>query len=285
MFAPVTHLSATDHSDVMCYYFLLGRRKMRAIALVLLFAVAGSLVVSSSATALSRALRQHKSKRMVQRVDSMIGRVFHGKDNSYRVTGVLSAPGDYDLLAAGRAPPFSPAEAHNLLGEGGNGRVFRATRIADGLSVAMKFMIIPSDTEFKFGLDIQTHPHLSAACKSYFPLMIDSFVLPADTAGGLRYVHVMEFLPGVALNTAIARGAFGDEKKGPVCPDDTARANRVWGLLNDAINCLHSVNLIHSDLKPENVMYRHDAVPTAITIKLIVCSRDRKCVLVWGCFN
>ncbi len=250
---------------------------MRALAFAV-FVVASWLVAGSSAVALSRVLRRNTKRTALaqtNRVDSMVGRVFHGKTNSYRVAELLSAPGDYDLFAAGRPAAFDPTGTTGFVGAGGNGRVYRATITASGRVVAAKFMTRASDAEFDFGQRIQTGP-LSAICKQYFPVMIERFVLPEGVAGGYRYVHIMELLDGVSLDHAIEQGAFGDLRAGAANVDDVARITRVWGLLNDAINCLHSVGLIHSDLKPGNVMYRHDAVPAAATIKVIVCTTHHR---------
>ncbi len=227
---------------------------MRAPALVAgVFAilVIGFAAEGVSATALNRVLRHHSNRLVLgsERAGAMTGRVVRSGTASYRVLQLLSAgPDDYDLTH--KDHKFDPN--HSVLGAGGNGVVYKAQRLTgDKGFVALKFMKIKSDAEFETAQQIEILSQKSSAvCAEYFPKMYEKFDFPAHPTH--KHVHAMELLEGVSLKSAIAAGAFGEEKRnGPTNSDDFKRIDKVWTRLRDAVQCLHHISAIHTDLKPE----------------------------------
>ncbi len=152
------------------------------------------------------------------------------------------------MSPAGTSPPTAPLRPGDrlgayrleaLLGEGGMGVVYRATRGPDGETVAVKILRAElADDEVyarRFeregrvarGLD---HPHLVP-------------VLDAGFEDGRRYI-VTRYVEGESLAAVL-------EREGML---STGRVIRLAAGLGSALDAVHRTGLVHRDLKPANVL-------------------------------
>lgn len=148
----------------------------------------------------------------------------------------------------GTSPPAEPLRPGDtlgayrleaLLGEGGMGVVYRATRTRDGETVAVK-VLRPELTDDEVyarrferegrvasGLD---HPHLVP-------------VLDTGFEDGRRYI-VTRHVQGSSLAAVLARDGVLS----------TGRVVRLAAGLGSALDAVHRTGLVHRDLKPANVL-------------------------------
>jgi serine/threonine-protein kinase len=130
------------------------------------------------------------------------------------------------------------------LGEGGMGQVFRARRLFMDDFVAVKFMrpevLANPETRQRFYQEARAaarikHPHV---------VTVHDF---GETPDGLVYL-VMEFLEGSSLGELL-------KKTGPLALD---RVIEIGMQICQALTCMHENNVIHRDLKPDNIMMVQD---------------------------
>lgn len=158
----------------------------------------------------------------------------------------LTSTDERDPSEAATLPPDVP-QPHPLttwyvlldqIGSGATGRVWRATRRADGATVAVKVLreeyATDPDTQLRFlresaALRAVHHPHLVA---------VHDFV-----AGGDTMAIVMDFVDGQNLRYLLADGAM-----------DRERAVLLLGQLAEALAVVHRAGVVHRDVKPENVL-------------------------------
>jgi serine/threonine protein kinase len=133
----------------------------------------------------------------------------------------------------------------SLLGEGGMGEVYLAADEQTGQQVAVKILTrqlsANPDALERFKREAETlrqldHPNIVK--------FIDAF----EYAG--QFVIVMEYLPGGSLHDLI--------KTGPLPLD---RARRITLELCDALVRSHHLNVIHRDIKPDNVLLDKNGTP------------------------
>jgi serine/threonine-protein kinase len=149
-----------------------------------------------------------------------------------------------DLAAGDRLGPFQLEE---MLGAGGMGIVFRATRQrdgdADGGVVALKVLRgeLSGDDTFRRRFEHEArsaaevrNPHLVA-------------ILEAGEADGRHYLAT-EFVPGRTLDERI-------REEGPLPLADVIRAATELGA---ALDGLHEAGIVHRDVKASNVLLRAD---------------------------
>ncbi|MDZ7344585.1 MAG: protein kinase, partial [candidate division KSB1 bacterium] len=174
-------------------------------------------------------------------------------------THICSTPDVPDDLAALPQPHVGMVidkkyRLENKLGEGGMGSVFRARRLLIDDFVAIKFMrpevMADSDIRQRFYQEAQV------AARIKHPNVVTVYDF-GETAEGLVYL-VMEFLEGMSLGQLI-------NKKGPLA------LNHVIDIgvqICEALSCMHENNVIHRDLKPDNIMLVRDAYGVEI-VKLV----------------
>ncbi|HEV3168109.1 MAG TPA: serine/threonine-protein kinase, partial [Isosphaeraceae bacterium] len=126
------------------------------------------------------------------------------------------------------------------LGEGGMGKVYLATRLTDGLRVAVKVLPPKKALEeeqalkrFRREMDLSQrvlHPNIARTLE----------------VGCENDVHfmVMEYIPGDSVYNIVKQG-------GPLRVPDTAR---YFLKVIDGLNAAHEGGLVHRDIKPSNLM-------------------------------
>ncbi len=143
---------------------------------------------------------------------------------------------------------------HEQLGYGAAGAVWKARRLTDGASVAIKLLRTalaqdPRATDRlrreAQALGLSWHPHVVE--------VLDEGVLPSGVA-----FLVTELLLGETLGQRISR-------LGPLPPAEVAR----WGVqAADALVAVHSAGVVHRDVKPGN-LFIHKSSTSGEILKLI----------------
>ncbi len=128
----------------------------------------------------------------------------------------------------------------NKLGEGGMGSVYRAHRLFMNDFVAIKFMraevMADSDIRQRFSQEAKV------AARMKHPNVVTVYDC-GETSDGLVYL-VMEFLEGESLGERL-------QKNGPLELDQVIDAGIQ---ICEALRCMLEHNVIHRDLKPDNIM-------------------------------
>jgi formylglycine-generating enzyme required for sulfatase activity/predicted Ser/Thr protein kinase len=136
-------------------------------------------------------------------------------------------------------------ELQEKLGEGGMGSVFRARRLLIEDFVAIKFVrpevLANSDVRQRFYQEAQ----VAARIKHPNVVTVHDF---GETDDGLVYL-VMEFLEGMSLGQLI-------KKNGPLA---LYHVLEIGIQICEALTCMLENNVIHRDLKPDNIMLVKDA--------------------------
>ncbi len=136
---------------------------------------------------------------------------------------------------AGRLPQLEILE---LVGKGGMGAVYRARQPALDRTVAVKILPpeVARDPAFaeRFGREARSlarfnHPHIVT-------------VYDFGEADGFCYI-VMEFVAGKSLRQLLQAGALGEDQ-----------ALRIVAQVCDALQYAHDLDVVHRDVKPENIL-------------------------------
>jgi formylglycine-generating enzyme required for sulfatase activity/tRNA A-37 threonylcarbamoyl transferase component Bud32 len=132
-----------------------------------------------------------------------------------------------------------------LLGEGAMGEVYRATDTQTGQEVAIKVitqkLALNSEMLERFRREGEALHQLRHANIVAF---VEMFPL------GQQQLIVMEYVAGGSLHKLISGG-----------PLPVDRAVRITLELSDALARAHHINIIHRDIKPDNVLIAHDGTP------------------------
>ena len=163
-----------------------------------------------------------------------------------RVGGVCPACVARSITTFLRTPPSADEDAevpgyelHELIGCGGMGVVYRAARIADGRTVAVKLLPVAlaehEETANRFAREAHAlaafdHPHVLR--------VLDSGITPAG-----RLFLVTEFAAGGDLAGRLQRGLM------PV-----HQAMQLYQQVLDAIDEAHRQGIAHRDIKPANIL-------------------------------
>ena len=133
---------------------------------------------------------------------------------------------------------LGPYRLDELLGEGGMGLVFKATRESDGEVVALKVMRFELIEDPVFGRRFEQEAR--AASEVSEPHLVP--VLEAGQAEGRRYL-ASKFIDGQTLDEKL--------EDGPLSISDTTRWAQDVGA---GLNALHEAGIVHRDLKPGNII-------------------------------
>jgi serine/threonine protein kinase len=132
----------------------------------------------------------------------------------------------------------------NKLGEGGMGSVFRARRLFIDDFVAVKFVRPEVLTNPEFRERFYQEARVAARIKHSNVVTVYDF---GETPDGMLYL-VMEFLEGLSLGELLKKkGAF-----------DLDHVVDIGLQIGEALYCMHENNVIHRDLKPDNIMLIQD---------------------------
>lgn len=155
-------------------------------------------------------------------------------------------PPTIDLFMAPSQPPTIPAyRVERLIGEGGFGQVWRATRVDDGRLVAIKILhlelIRSNDALTRFARELRAierldHRHVVRALDEG---MLDD---------GRPYL-VLEYIDGPSLRDVIA-------ERNALSPSEMLA---ILEPLCEALDAAHKLGLVHRDVKASNVILGHDA--------------------------
>ncbi len=126
------------------------------------------------------------------------------------------------------------------LGEGGMGSVFRARRLFIDDFVAIKFVRPEVLTNPEFRERFYQEARVAARIKHPNVVTVYDF---GETPDGMLYL-VMEFLEGMSLGELL-------KKKGALAAEQMIELGLQIG---EALHCMHENNVIHRDLKPDNIM-------------------------------
>ena len=133
---------------------------------------------------------------------------------------------------------LGPYRLDEVLGEGGMGLVFKATRESDGEVVALKVMRFELIEDPVFGRRFEQEAR--AASEVSEPHLVP--VLEAGQAEGRRYL-ASKFIEGETLDDKL--------EDGPLGVVDTARWAQDVGA---GLTALHEAGIVHRDLKPGNII-------------------------------
>jgi eukaryotic-like serine/threonine-protein kinase len=154
-------------------------------------------------------------------------------------------PSISEALVAAEPPCIDGYRIDRLIGEGGFGQVWRATRVADGSLVAIKLLhlelVRSNDALTRFDRELTAierldHRHVVRA--------FDRGTL----ADGRPYL-VLEYVDGPSL-----RDVIHERRSLP-----PAEMLAILGPLSEALATAHELGLVHRDVKASNVILGHDA--------------------------
>ncbi len=152
------------------------------------------------------------------------------------------------MTEAGSTRQFSPGlrlgkyQVLDRLGAGGMGEVYRALDTTLQREVALKFLAPAIERDPEQLARFQREARLLASLNHPNIGAIHGF----EEIDGLHFL-VLELVPGVTLETMLARGAL-----------DRNSALRIMGQVAEALEAAHNAGVAHRDLKPGNIMVTGD---------------------------
>ncbi|MGH7598764.1 MAG: SUMF1/EgtB/PvdO family nonheme iron enzyme [bacterium] len=165
------------------------------------------------------------------------------------LTHVCFEPPSADDVSALPQPGFGMVidkkyRLEGKLGEGGMGSVFRARRLFIDDFVAIKFVRPEVLVNPEFRRRFYQEARVAARIKHPNVVTVYDF---GETPDGLVYL-VMEFLEGMSLGELL-------KTNGPL---DLEHTIAIGLQICEALYCMHENNVIHRDLKPDNIMLIQD---------------------------
>jgi serine/threonine protein kinase len=189
-------------------------------------------------------------------------------------SGVLQAlppelPGDAAAAAVESLGPGSTIAGYEILdqlGAGAMGRVFKARQASLDRLVALKVLnpsLAMEDPTFVDRLQAEAKAGAKLAHQNVVGV-IDQGKCPRS---GIQYV-AFEFVDGVTAKALLA------QRPGGVMPEGEALALAL--AVADALGCAESHNMIHRDVKPENILIGRDGIPKLADLGLAKARRERE---------
>lgn len=130
-----------------------------------------------------------------------------------------------------------------ILGEGGMGLVFRASRMSDGHEVALK--VLKADLADDLLFQHRFRQEARAAAEVSEPHLVP--IIEASEANGRHYLAV-DYVTGGSLSQHIA-------DKGTLAAGDLVR---VVSEVAAGLDALHGAGVVHRDIKPQNILFAAD---------------------------
>ncbi len=134
-------------------------------------------------------------------------------------------------------------EITERVGLGGMAEVYRANDKVLGRMVAVKVMLPQYAADPTFTKRFRQEAASAAKLQSPYIVSIYDWGLDGET-----YYIVMEFLRGTDLKTAIQERGFINQRK----------AAEIGSQVAQALSVAHASNIIHRDIKPQNIMIQPD---------------------------
>jgi len=184
---------------------------------------------------------------------------------SYNVRRFETSPGlpRIDALSFPARKRIGRYEIYSQLGAGGMGEVYLANDTKLDRKVALK--ILPSevgeDTGDRGRRFVQ---EAKAASALNHPNILTIYEI--DEIDSEQFIAT-EFIDGETLRERILRGAL-----------TPGEALEVGIQVASALSATHSVGITHRDIKPDNIMLRHDGIVKVLDFGLAKLSRDRQSV-------
>jgi serine/threonine protein kinase len=173
--------------------------------------------------------------------------------------GILSEAQVHEIKEIGQLAEggtlFGPYVLGRLIGEGGMGKVFEAVHEIMGRSVAIK-VINASLTSEKTNA-ARFFQEIRALSKLSHPNIVTIY-----DAGRVKNRHyfAMEILPGPSLNEYVDSKKMLSEKE----------ALAIIRAVAQALGHAHEKNVIHRDVKPENIIFDDNGSPTITDFGLVM---------------
>lgn len=146
-------------------------------------------------------------------------------------------------------------QLENLIGQGGMGRVYRATHIHIGTPIAIK--VLRSDLVADPTSVERFRREARAAAQIRHPNAVLVTDFGVERGSGMVYL-VMEFLEGISLKEKLER-----EKR--LSPYDVLL---ILSQVCLALNVAHSKGIVHRDIKPDNIFLAHSDIEDS-TVKVL----------------
>ena len=142
-------------------------------------------------------------------------------------------------------------EVLNAIGQGGQGKVYLAERVHDGLHVALKVLdrTLRQDAMFLERF-VREYKLIASLENEHVARIYDQ-----GFAGDYPYI-AMEYLPRGTLAVRIYEGL------------SSRNALRITSQLARALDAIHGRGIVHRDLKPANILFRADGRPVLVDFGL-----------------
>lgn len=139
------------------------------------------------------------------------------------------------------------------IGAGGMGTVYRGTRLHIGDTVAIKILHRDTISDIHAAERFRREAQATSRLKHPNAVSIYDFGISGD---GLAYI-VMELVEGKSLRSIIKR-------RGPLSP---LTVDEILGQVCDALDEAHRNNMVHRDIKPDNVIV--NTSPKGLRVKVL----------------